>query len=799
MTIINKGIASITHMALVCLLLTACVIREDITQSKTRHPASMSQFAVSPDGTRIAYPVPAYDKYGDPATTLWTANMDGSDQKPVDSLTAILFQNISWCGREILAASQSSGDATYLIPVSGGEWKKLSIGEFYGFFATISPNGKQVALTGHLRTGADQKMGIFLLDVATGQIKKISKAVVKSRLAWSPDSKKLAYGIGGYQKNYKIQILDVETSAASKTELDGVGIAWSPDGKWLAYTGKIVQGGSWWQGIAIDGSIMIKNLETDASMILTEPATNIYDKKTERWEISGAYNPLWSPDGKRIAYFRDHCISEGKKDKLGLNEIWVVNVDGSGRHKVFDRRMPFAWAPDSDAILVKNENKITWIPLDGGKAHTVVAWQHPIPPKTDKATKQTLKAPGVEIIYTGINPAYAKAILTLAAEARRIYAGTFKCNMPETIQIRINKDPDSQTSLWTDGENGMFLTLKSNADLKPPMQSGVFNIYGVCHELGHIAMYRNVNCLGLPEGVPEGWAHYAGSLVVDEVYKKFGPTLWPDPYDYADTEGLARIARRTNDTEALKSPLTRAAVTFYAVHQRYGAAKVIEAMNTAMEGRPHGKDLMPRFVNALVKSTGDESARNMFADDLLSSKIEWQVAEREIGDKTVTGLIQEQDKTGVLLRYDDGNSEDMQSTAGAGHAVVFKTPPGRWAVDYVSMYGSRYGTDKPPKEDFQVFICDKNFEVINEIKKPYSLLEKGKPKWHKVDFAPAPVPEYFYVCIYFSPTQTRGFYMHLDKSPKQSHSKSALPFTFVTDIRKNADWMIRVHLVPAKD
>jgi len=778
------------YVGLFCLALASCGKLSKAPHGQKSDFLNNCSFAVSPDGTQIAYPVPAYDEYGDPATALWVANLDGSAKKQVGSLPGEL--DIAWGARDELVASQAMGNTVYLVPVGGNDRKPRSF-PVASLYTSLSPNGKLMAFLGL------EEEGIFLLDMATGAVRRLASAFVRSHVAWSPDSRKLAYGTGGYQKSYKIQILDVATSAASDTGLDGVGIAWSPDGQWLAYTGKINPrgGGSWYQGIASDGCIMIKNLAADVSRILTEPAINAYDGKTKRFEISGAYKPLWSPDGKRIAYIKAHRISVAAKNKLDLEEIWVINADGSGKKKVFDKRAPFVWAPDSNAILVKSENKITRIPVEGWAARSVVAWQFPEPPKMD-TTEQTLEAPGAKVVSVGIPPAYAKAFLNLTTEARRVYADQFKFNMPDTFVVRITKDHNGQTMLWTDGESEINLMVTSIANLAPSPQSGVFNIYGICHELGHMAMYRNVNPLGLPEGVPEGWAHYAGSVVLDEVYKKLGPSLWPAPYNYASVEGLARLEKQSKNPEKSKNPDIRAAIAFYAVHQRYGAAKVMEAMNAAMKGRPQGKDLMPRFINALVKVTGDGTARNLIPKDMQTSKIKWEVAQREITDQTVAGLVQDQDAAGVLLRYDNGTSVDKRSTSGAGHAIVFKTPPGRWAVDYVTMYGSRYGTATPPKENFQIFICDHDFGVIRAIEQPYHLLTRDKPKWYRMDFDPVPVPEGFYVCVYFSPTATRGFYMHRSKSAKQSHSKSALPWTFVADIKANPplDWMIRAHLVP---
>jgi RNA polymerase sigma-70 factor (ECF subfamily) len=157
-------------------------------------------------------------------------------------------------------------------------------------------------------------------------------------------------------------------------------------------------------------------------------------------------------------------------------------------------------------------------------------------------------------------------------------------------------------------------------------------------------------------------------------------------------------------------------------------------------------------------------------------------------------MISDDDSTGVLLRYDNGKSDGKRSTSGSGHAVVFKRPAGDWAVDSVRMYGSRYGTDIPPKENFSIFICDQDFNVIKEIDEPYGKLETGDDKWYRFDFDPVKVPEAFYVCIYFNATYTKGFYMNFTNDVKKSHSTSALPWSFVYDVGGTFDWMIRTHL-----
>ncbi len=52
------------------------------------------------------------------------------------------------------------------------------------------------------------------------------------------------------------------------------------------------------------------------------------------------FTPSWSPDGTRFAF---SVISE---DQSNMNDIYVIDVDGSNRHKVTDLKLLFAQMPD---------------------------------------------------------------------------------------------------------------------------------------------------------------------------------------------------------------------------------------------------------------------------------------------------------------------------------------------------------------------------------------------------------------------------------------------------------------------
>src|SRR5262245_13860795 len=152
-------------------------------------------------------------------------------------------------------------------------------------------------------------------------------------------------------------------------------------------------------------------------------------------------------------------------------------------------------------------------------------------------------APHVQLNYSGIEPAQAEALAQTLSVARSVYVDDFGFDMPETITAEVTCGPGNPTKLYTDGNDRVFLSMPSKAKLAPPQKSGTFIIYGLCHELGHMAMYRTLKQRDwMSSAAAEGWAHYTGSVVVDRVYALKGDSLWPEKYDYRQ-DGTARLDR----------------------------------------------------------------------------------------------------------------------------------------------------------------------------------------------------------------------------------------------------------------
>lgn len=99
---------------------------------------------------------------------------------------------------------------------------------------------------------------------------------------------------------------------------------WSPDGSWLLFTAGSFSHHDVWI-VAADGSDQHPIAASDAN----------------------EYGPVWSPDGRRIAYVSDRSVGT----RTVISETLLVDVDGSHPTVVGRNIGVGLWAPDGRSIV----------------------------------------------------------------------------------------------------------------------------------------------------------------------------------------------------------------------------------------------------------------------------------------------------------------------------------------------------------------------------------------------------------------------------------------------------------------
>jgi hypothetical protein len=394
----------------------------------------------------------------------------------------------------------------------------------------------------------------------------------------------------------------------------------------------------------------------------------------------------------------------------------------------------------------------------------------------------------VVVSYEGIGEPYADAIARTAGAARAIAAEKYGFAMPEGLSIAVDVAPTGRARLFNDGQDHFSLTVRSEADLRRPSESGIFHLYGLCHEVGHLAMYRLIRERGwMTTAAAEGWAHYLGSRLVDDVFDREGPDLWPDRYRYRD-DGMARLDRQLAAGGEV-SDVTRGAGLWrdlVAIVGDRGVAPIFAAWGRASVDPADPSRALGR---ALSSSPHAPRLRRWWAEAeavLVRKRSPSAFAPRTARAGTLAGAPRE-------LARDDGQPAGKRSIAGGGHAVKFDAPGDGWYLTAVRVHGARYGPPEPPPDDrLTVSLCDERFRRVAAFSFPYSRFERGRARWVELAVPPTEVPRTFVVCVGFDPTARKGVFVDHDAAGCGA-SLTGLPGGEPEPFGRG-DWMIRARV-----
>jgi hypothetical protein len=393
----------------------------------------------------------------------------------------------------------------------------------------------------------------------------------------------------------------------------------------------------------------------------------------------------------------------------------------------------------------------------------------------------------VVVTYEGVDERLATAVADVVEAARKATAD-LGFDMPRTVAVNVSARPTGGAGLFNDGDRSIFLTVRSEKDFRRPTASGVFVIYGLCHEVGHLAMYRAVkDRRWMTTAAAEGWAHYLGSRLVDAVHAARGEDMWPDKYDYRE-DGTKRLKRQRD--EARPSPTVRGAALWTDLVEQIGDKGVVETF--AAWGRAKIDPADPGKALGAGLPAGDAVRKwwTTAGPVFLTRSPVSPFGAKAAKPADLTGKPRE-------LAHDDGKSAGMRSFAGGGHAIWFDVPDGDWYLSTVSVFGARYGTAEAPEEKFTVFLLDEQLGRIAEFPFAYARFERGDPKWVELGISPTRVPRKFVVGVDFQPTARKGVYVHHD-ARRDGHSSTGVPGGAFQTFRAG-DWMIRAKVDRLKE
>ncbi|MHC4598306.1 MAG: hypothetical protein ACYS47_04810 [Planctomycetota bacterium] len=407
----------------------------------------------------------------------------------------------------------------------------------------------------------------------------------------------------------------------------------------------------------------------------------------------------------------------------------------------------------------------------------------------------------VVVVNDGVEEAYEKAIETLVETAWRGYVEDLKLPMPELITVNLSLDPGNRLRLFTDGKSQIFLDLNSMAQLRPCTESGVFNLYGFCHELGHIAMYHRLKTVdGIHSAVAEAWPTVTGAIVCDYVYSKKGKKLWPVPFDYKRHEGTARIRasmKKLASGRRKPSDHDLAVKGFWNLYLVAKKKKFFKAFDASLKDRPTGDRFLPLFLGELKKACGKRRLPEFFPERFMKKSFSWDPKPPDLeAEATFRDLkIEKGRKGGQVLCYfvSDPDPENRVSSAGTGYFQLFRLPSESGKLLSIEVFGARYGRRADDGEPVVVWVMAPDGSIVNEHRFTYGELNWGDTAWFTIpSFRPVEVKRHFLVGVFFDATATKGYYMGYQKDTS-GHSYTGSAKSGLS-LLKGRDWVMRVRV-----
>jgi hypothetical protein len=158
----------------------------------------------------------------------------------------------------------------------------------------------------------------------------------------------------------------------------------------------------------------------------------------------------------------------------------------------------------------------------------------------------------VTITYSGISASDAEAVRNVVSAGSQVLSDDFGFEMPARVAVYATLG--DQDGLFTGKRRSweIHLFVKNANDLSHPESARARQIFGLCHELGHIAASELTGPSQLSTLAAEGWATFAGAATVDRLFELHGRTLWPVPFDYRK-QGTALLDQAEANPEMISA------------------------------------------------------------------------------------------------------------------------------------------------------------------------------------------------------------------------------------------------------
>ena len=247
-------------------------------------------------------------------------------------------------------SNQDARFNVFTVRVDGTGLRCLSDTQQHEITPMLSPEGERIAFVSGRAGGED----VFIMRLDGTEARQVTKDMSGVRdPAWSPDGARIAF-VSERGRNDEIFVINVDGSGLTRlTTTPGAETypTWSPDGRRLAFAYQASREPSRALSTARGDFYITRDLFTLAASQADIWVMNVDGSgRTQLTRQRGNdTHPSWSPDGSRIAF---------SSDRDGNDEIYLMNPDGSDVVRLTEDpasdRLPL-WYPLWNRILFTSD------------------------------------------------------------------------------------------------------------------------------------------------------------------------------------------------------------------------------------------------------------------------------------------------------------------------------------------------------------------------------------------------------------------------------------------------------------